>query len=81
MAPNATARRNHDALFPGHVSTLAQTDPELIDLFDNFAFDEVLRGSELDIKARLMAQDRRDGRVPGRLGVPGHGRGTPPTRS
>ena len=56
MAPNATARRNHDALFPGHVSTLAQTDPELIELFDNFAFDEVLRGSELDITARLMVQ-------------------------
>jgi 4-carboxymuconolactone decarboxylase len=31
------------ALFPGHVSTLKQTDPELIEYFDNFAFDEVLR--------------------------------------
>jgi hypothetical protein len=37
MAPNKRARQNHDALFPNHVSTLATTDPELIDVFDNFA--------------------------------------------
>jgi 4-carboxymuconolactone decarboxylase len=30
MAPNARARKNHDELFPGHVSALAATDPELI---------------------------------------------------
>jgi 4-carboxymuconolactone decarboxylase len=33
------AHRMHEALFPGHKSTLEQTDPELIELFDNFAFD------------------------------------------
>ena len=43
MAMSEEARRNHDELFPGHVSTLAVTDPELIEYFDNFAFDEVLR--------------------------------------
>jgi hypothetical protein len=42
MAPNEQARKNHDELFPGHVSTLTGTDPELIEIFDNFAFDEVL---------------------------------------
>ena len=42
MAPNERAQKNHDELFPGHVSTLAVTDPELIEVFDNFAFDEVL---------------------------------------
>lgn len=56
MAPNGRARRNHEELFPGHVSTLAVTDPELIETFDNFAFDEVLRESRLDTRTRLMVQ-------------------------
>jgi 4-carboxymuconolactone decarboxylase len=56
MAPNIRARQNHDALFPNHVSTLGATDPELIDIFDNFAFDEVLQGSTLDVRTRLMVQ-------------------------
>jgi 4-carboxymuconolactone decarboxylase len=54
MAPNERAQHNHDALFPNHVSTLATTDPALIDVFDNFAFDEVLRDSRLDARTRLM---------------------------
>ena len=41
MPPNAQVQRNHAELFPGHVWTLAVTDPELIEHFDNFAFDEV----------------------------------------
>lgn len=56
MAPNETAQKNHDALFPGHVSTLAVSDPELIEIFDNFAFDEVLRDSKLDTRTRMMVQ-------------------------
>jgi 4-carboxymuconolactone decarboxylase len=56
MAISETARKNHDKLFPGHVSTLAVTDPELIEIFDNFAFDEVLRHTSLDTKTRLMVQ-------------------------
>ena len=56
MAPNNRARKNHEALFPDHVSTLATTDPELIEIFDNFAFDEVLQGSRLDIRTRVMVQ-------------------------
>jgi len=56
MAPNERAQRNHDELFPGHVSTLAVTDPELIESFDNFAFDEVLRHGNLDQRTRLMVQ-------------------------
>jgi 4-carboxymuconolactone decarboxylase len=56
MAANERARKNHGRLFPGHVSTLAQTDPELIEIFDNFAFDEVLRHGNLDIRTRLMVQ-------------------------
>ena len=56
MAPSDTARQNHEELFPGHVSTLAVTDPELIEYFDNFAFDEVLRYGTLDTRTRLMVQ-------------------------
>jgi 4-carboxymuconolactone decarboxylase len=56
MAPNPQAQKNHDELFPGHVSTLAATDPELITTLDNFAFDEVLRHGNLDQRTRLMVQ-------------------------
>jgi 4-carboxymuconolactone decarboxylase len=35
---------------------LPVTDPELIETFDNFAFDEVLRHSNLDTRPRLMVQ-------------------------
>jgi 4-carboxymuconolactone decarboxylase len=50
------ARSNHDALFRGRASTLAVTDPELIEIFDNFAFDEILEHSRLDARTRLIAQ-------------------------
>jgi 4-carboxymuconolactone decarboxylase len=56
MPPNKEAQKNHAALFPGHNSTLAVTDPELIEIFDNFAFDEVLRETKLDVRTRLMVQ-------------------------
>lgn len=54
MAVSDTARKNHDELFPGHVSTLAVTDPELIEVFDfDFihATNDVLteRGIELPL--------------------------------
>jgi hypothetical protein len=45
VAVTDAARRNHNQLFGDRVSTLAQTDPELIAYFDNFAFDEVLTDS------------------------------------
>jgi 4-carboxymuconolactone decarboxylase len=41
-------------LFPNHKSTLKVTDPEFIEVFDNFAFDEVLSYGNLDTKTRLM---------------------------
>jgi 4-carboxymuconolactone decarboxylase len=56
MPPSAEAQKNHDELFPGHVSTLKVTDPELIEYFDNFAFDEVLRYGSPDTRTRLMVQ-------------------------
>jgi 4-carboxymuconolactone decarboxylase len=56
MAVSEEAQKNHEQLFPGRVSTLKQTDSELIEYFDNFAFDEVLRHGDLDTKTRLMVQ-------------------------
>ena len=38
------------------MSTLKVTDPELIEVFDNFAFDEVLQYGDLDTRTRLMVQ-------------------------
>jgi 4-carboxymuconolactone decarboxylase len=56
MAISETARRNHDAMFPRHASTLERTDPELVEIFDNWAFDEVMRDGPLDARTRLMVQ-------------------------
>jgi 4-carboxymuconolactone decarboxylase len=56
MAISERARQEHDELFPNHVSTLKVTDPELIETFDNFAFDEVLQHGNLDAKTRLLVQ-------------------------
>jgi 4-carboxymuconolactone decarboxylase len=48
------AIRSHEELFPGNVSKVKETDPELIEVFDNFALDEVLRHGDLDVKTRVM---------------------------
>ena len=54
MSISKTAQKNHEELFPSHTSTLKVTDPELIEVFDNFAFDEVLSYGNLDAGTRLM---------------------------
>ena len=54
MRISETAHKNHEELFPRRKSTLAVTDPELIEVFDNFAFDEVLGYGNLDTRTRLM---------------------------
>src|SRR3954447_21459631 len=61
MAITPSAKANHDHLFGDRVSTLAQTDPELIEYFDNFAFDEVYADAArldptLDLHIRVMVQ-------------------------
>ena len=53
MAISKTAQKNHDEPFPNHQSFLAETDPEFIELFDNFTFDEVLKYSTIDVKLRM----------------------------
>jgi 4-carboxymuconolactone decarboxylase len=56
MAISDAAQRNHDAMFPQHRSTLKLTDPELVEIFDNWAFDEVMTDAPLDPRTRLMVQ-------------------------
>lgn len=56
MATTDAARRHHDELFPDHLSSLASTDPELVEYFDTFAFDEVLQHGALDVRTRLIVQ-------------------------
>ncbi|MBE9125075.1 transposase [Coleofasciculus sp. LEGE 07081] len=48
------AHKHHEELFPNHKSTLKVTDPELIEIFDNFTFDEVIALSKFDTKIRVM---------------------------
>jgi len=48
------AIKNHGELWPGYESKVAQTDPELLQVFDNFAFDDVIRYGNLDTKTRVM---------------------------
>jgi 4-carboxymuconolactone decarboxylase len=54
MATSEAAQRNHEELFPNHKSTLKVTDPELIEVFDNFAFDEVVGDSKFDTGTRVL---------------------------
>ncbi|WP_320053549.1 carboxymuconolactone decarboxylase family protein [uncultured Acetobacteroides sp.] len=49
-----TAIKNHHELWPNYISKAKQTDPELVEVFDNFAFDEVISHSNIDTKTRVM---------------------------
>ena len=57
MSVTPFAKEYHERMFPGYVSGFLRTDPEFIERFDNFAFDEVVnqKGQELDDKTRFMA--------------------------
>ena len=61
MAITKFAKEYHEKMFPGYVSKFLTTDPEFIERFDNFAFDEVINmplaeGQErMDDRTRFMA--------------------------
>lgn len=55
MAISEAAKKYHEKMFPGRHSSLAETDPEFAELFDNFAFDEVVGSGTLDEKTRFQA--------------------------
>ena len=57
MPITENAKQYHEKMFPGLKSDFLRTDPEFIERFDNFAFDEVINqdGQGLDDKTRWMA--------------------------
>jgi 4-carboxymuconolactone decarboxylase len=55
MAITDNAKEYHERMFPGYVSKFLETDPEFIERFDNFAFDEVVNNDNLDDRTRFMA--------------------------
>lgn len=48
------AKAFHEKMFPGYVSDFLRTDPEFIERFDNFAFDEVVAQVNLDDETRYL---------------------------
>lgn len=48
------AKINHDKILPDYKSSLEENDPEFIEFFKNFAFDEVLKNSSLDNRSRML---------------------------
>ena len=55
MAISNAAREYHERMFPGCQSKLLETDPEFIERFDNFAFDEVVSQVRLDDRTVMMS--------------------------
>ena len=57
MAITNYSKSYHEKMFPGYVSSFFESDPEFIERFDNFAFDEVINqpGQELDDKTRFLS--------------------------
>lgn len=55
MSITNNAKEYHEKMFPDYISSFLKTDPEFIERFDNFAFDEVVNHSHLDDKTRWLA--------------------------
>lgn len=55
MAISEFAKEYHEKMIPGRKSTFRETDPEFIERFDNFAFDEVIHETNLEPKTRFLA--------------------------
>lgn len=50
------ANNYHEKMFPGYVSSFLTTDPEFIEIFDNFAFDEIIQMTQdtIDESTRFL---------------------------
>ena len=53
MKITETAGNNVSQIFKGLKSTLHETDPDLLEIHQNFAFDEILQNVKLDLKTRM----------------------------
>jgi len=49
-----TAHKNHEMLWPNYQSKAKETDPDLIQVFDNFAFDEVIKHDSMSVQTRSL---------------------------
>lgn len=56
MLKNMTheAEKNHKELWTDYVSRAKVTDPDMVTVFDNFAFDEILKHSKMPVKERTL---------------------------
>lgn len=54
MAISKFAKQYHEKMFPGCTFEFSETDPEFMERFENFAFDEVINQDDLDDKTRFM---------------------------
>ena len=48
------AKQHLTEWWPGFESTYQQTNPDLVEIFGNFAFDDVLQQGTMDVKTRMM---------------------------
>ena len=55
MSITEASKKYHERMFPNYKSKFLETDPEFIEIFDNFAFDEVVNSDDLDDRTRMMA--------------------------
>ena len=55
MAISDFAKQYQERIFQEYKSVFLETDPEFIEIFNNFAFDEVAGNDDLDDKTRMMA--------------------------
>jgi len=55
MASTEFSKKYHEKMFPAYESEFLETDPEFIERFDNFAFDEVVNSDDLGDRTRMIA--------------------------
>ncbi len=55
MSITSKAKEYHERMLPGITPDLMKTDPEFVEIFNNFAFDEVVNTDNLDDKTRMLA--------------------------
>jgi 4-carboxymuconolactone decarboxylase len=54
MIISNVAQKNHDELWRDYKSKAKLTDPDLVEIFDNFALDEVISHDSMDVKLRVI---------------------------
>lgn len=55
MSISEFSKEYHRKMFPDHKYNFEETDPEFVERFSNFAFDEVIKQIDLDDRTRFIA--------------------------